>query len=82
MSDAAGWRESSHSANVNQNRVAVAPVWRKSSFSGGAHQDCVEIAPILTRIGIRDTKNRDNGHLLVPTRQWHRFIGSIKHDAL
>lgn len=56
--------------------------WRKASYSAGGHQDCVEVAPRHTQVGVRDTKNRENGHLLVPTRQWQTFIASVKRDAL
>jgi len=56
--------------------------WRKSSYSGNVNQDCVEVAPLLPHVGVRDTKNRENGHLLIPARQWHAFVGSLRRDAL
>ena len=56
--------------------------WRKSSYSGNVNQDCVEVAQAQTRVGVRDTKNRENGHLLVPAGQWHAFIGSVKRGSL
>ena len=52
--------------------------WRKSSYSANVNQNCVEVAQVLTRVGVRDTKNRGNGHLLVPARQWYAFIASVK----
>lgn len=58
--------------------MAELGVWRKSSYSGNVNQDCVEVAPLLMRGGIRDTKYRENGHLTVPARRWHRFIASVK----
>lgn len=82
MSEAWAWRKSSHSVGHDQSCVEVAPAWRKSSHSVGHDQDCVEAAPLLTRIGVRDTKNRENGHLLVPAGQWHAFIDSVKRTAL
>ena len=56
--------------------------WRKSSYSVGGDQSCVEVASAITRVGVRDTKNRENGHLLVAARQWHAFIGSVKRGSL
>jgi len=56
--------------------------WRKSSYSVGHDQDCVEVAPLLPHVGVRDTKNRENGHLLVPARQWRAFMTSVKSGAL
>ena len=51
---------------------------RTSRSSGGAHQDCVEVAPLLPRAGVRDTKDRENGHRLVPAGQWPAFIRSVR----
>lgn len=79
---APAWRKSTYSVGGDQSCVEVAQGWRKSSFSGNVNQSCVEAAPLLTRVGVRDTKNRENGHLLVPARQWRVFIGSVKLGSL
>jgi hypothetical protein len=42
--------------------------WRKSSHSGGDEGNCVEIADLDGRIGVRDSKNPEAGHLTL-TRQ-------------
>ena len=57
-------------------------VWRKSSYSGNVNQDCVEVAPLGTGVGVRDTKNRESGHLAVPAGRWRAFVASVKRDAL
>lgn len=82
MSETWAWRKSRYSVGGDQSCVEVAPAWRKSSYSAGGHQDCVEVAPLPLRVGVRDTKNRENGHLLVPATQWHAFVASVKQDAL
>jgi hypothetical protein len=33
------------------------------------------------RVGIRDTKNREAGHLAVPVPRFLDFIGSVKDEA-
>ncbi|QVJ00288.1 DUF397 domain-containing protein [Nocardiopsis eucommiae] len=47
--------------------------WHKSSYSGGNGGDCVEVAEgPVTRI--RDTQNRDLGHLEAETGEWTAFL--------
>jgi len=55
-----------------ENRV----VWRKSTHSAG-DGNCVEVATTRQGIGIRDTKNRAAGHLLVPYLAWHAFTHAL-----
>lgn len=55
-------------------------IWRKSTRSnnGGA---CVEVATNLTAHGVvlvRDTKNRDAGHLTLTPATWQNFTDSIR----
>jgi len=47
--------------------------WRKSSYSGSVG-DCVDVAPRHTAIGIRDTKNRAEGPLVVSREAWRSFV--------
>ena len=42
-------------------------IWRKSSRSGGNGGNCVEVGFGFDAVGIRDTKDRDGGHLEVLT---------------
>ena len=53
--------------------------WRTSSRSDDQGQ-CVEVAVTPNRVGIRDTKNRNAGHLTVTAAQWSAFIAHVKAD--
>jgi hypothetical protein len=48
--------------------------WRKASFSG-AGNDCVELAVRPTVTGIRDTKSRTAGTLVLPDGARAALIG-------
>ncbi|MEV2279342.1 DUF397 domain-containing protein [Nocardiopsis sp. NPDC049922] len=50
--------------------------WHKSSYSqtGG---NCVEVAEGSVT-GIRDTQNRDLGHLSVPAGEWAALLTSMR----
>jgi hypothetical protein len=63
------------SAEVN------AAAWRKSSFSNYAG-NCVEIAWLPgDRVGIRDTKDREKGPILLFTRaEWTAFLSGAKGE--
>ena len=55
--------------------------WRKSSRSN-ADNACVELYVDTTRTGIRDTKNRDGGTLIVGAASFDTFVASIKAGEL
>ncbi|USY22376.1 DUF397 domain-containing protein [Nocardiopsis exhalans] len=50
-------------------------VWYKSSYSSGSGS-CVEVAEGLAT-GIRDTQNRNLGHLDVPATEWNALIKAV-----
>ncbi|APU14060.1 DUF397 domain-containing protein [Actinoalloteichus fjordicus] len=55
--------------------------WRKSSRS--AHKtNCVEIGQAPGFIGIRDTKNRDGGTLIVDHTTFTTFLNALRADRL
>ncbi|MBX6767475.1 MAG: DUF397 domain-containing protein [Actinomadura rubrobrunea] len=56
-------------------------VWRKSSYSG-TQGDCVELARLGAEVGIRDSKNPENGHLAVAPEVMKGLIGRIKAGEL
>ena len=52
--------------------------WRKSSYSESGQGQCVEVGRGESAIGVRDTKNRELGHLTVPRHAWRTFLLSLK----
>ena len=48
--------------------------WHKSSYSANAGE-CVEIREGETT-DLRDTQNRDQGHLSVPAAEWVALLGA------
>lgn len=58
-------------------------VWRKSSRSdGGTEGECVELAALDSRIGVRDSKAPEDGHLTVGRETLQGLIGRIKAGEL
>ena len=51
--------------------------WFKSNRSSGTGQ-CVEVAIQPDGVAVRDTKNRDAGHLEFTRDEWKAFIGGAK----
>lgn len=50
--------------------------FHKSSYSA-TQNDCVEVAETPTGAAVRDTKNRDRGHLMFTTEGWTAFLGTV-----
>ncbi|MEU3305778.1 DUF397 domain-containing protein [Nocardiopsis sp. NPDC006832] len=48
--------------------------FRKSSHSGGQTQDCVEVADLPSGSAVRDTQNREAGHLMFPSNEWTALL--------
>lgn len=55
--------------------------WRKSSFSSGSG-NCVETADLPDGALIRDTQNRELGHLSFSGSEWAAFLEDVKSGAL
>ncbi|WP_410676627.1 DUF397 domain-containing protein [Amycolatopsis sp. cmx-4-68] len=51
-------------------------VWRKSSYSNGSNS-CVEVA-LADAVGVRDTKDRDGGALVVRSSEWRAFVAELR----
>ena len=51
--------------------------WRKSSRSSGG-DNCVEVATTSTTVGVRDSKNPQDGVLEFDRAAWHTFIAAVR----
>ncbi|WP_082126925.1 DUF397 domain-containing protein [Allosalinactinospora lopnorensis] len=56
--------------------------WHKSSYSGGVRQNCVEVAESPAEVKVRDTQNRERGHLSFPPTEWSAFLADIQSGGL
>ncbi|MFD0801544.1 DUF397 domain-containing protein [Streptomonospora algeriensis] len=50
--------------------------------SGPTPGDCVEVADTGHRVHVRDTRNRELGHLSFPAASWNAFIAALNDDRL
>ncbi|WP_160050972.1 DUF397 domain-containing protein [Nocardiopsis sp. FR4] len=53
--------------------------WHKSSYSGG-NNECVEVREHSTGTDVRDTQNRESGHLSFSGSEWLAFVNTL-HSA-
>ncbi|GLZ04150.1 hypothetical protein Acsp03_16160 [Actinomadura sp. NBRC 104412] len=62
----------------------MTPVWRKSSRSGssGNQSDCVELARLNGRVGVRDSRAPQDGHLNLPSATFADLVSRIKSGDL
>ncbi|PDP85458.1 DUF397 domain-containing protein [Glycomyces fuscus] len=51
--------------------------WHKSSYSSGVNNDCVEVAEGQSVL-VRDTQNRELGHLAFTTPEWTGLLNTLK----
>ncbi|MCP2331400.1 DUF397 domain-containing protein [Actinoalloteichus caeruleus] len=56
--------------------------WRKPRRSSNGANNCVEIGSAPGLVGIRDTKNRAGGTLVVTRHAFSSFVTAIKADRL
>lgn len=52
--------------------------FRKSSYSSARGQDCVEVADALGASAVRDTRNREAGHLAFPSAEWAAMVWTAR----
>ncbi|GAA1747811.1 DUF397 domain-containing protein [Streptomonospora arabica] len=50
--------------------------WHKSTYSDSSGHNCVEVAEGIETL-VRDTQNREQGHLSFPSDEWHAFLAGI-----
>ncbi|MBQ1083072.1 DUF397 domain-containing protein [Nocardiopsis sp. B62] len=53
-------------------------LFRKSSYSQPQGQNCVEVADLPTGTAVRDTQNRQEGHLSFPSQEWSALLSSVR----
>lgn len=51
--------------------------WRKSSYSQGNNNNCVEVGRATAVVGVRDTKDRARGHIVVTRTAWAAFVRGV-----
>ena len=51
--------------------------WKKAQASGNG-TGCVEVGSAPGFAGVRDTKDREAGHIAVPAAQWTAFLDDVK----
>jgi hypothetical protein len=56
--------------------------WRKSTKSNNTGGDCVEVALDPAVVGVRDTKDRSGGTLVVDGSDWSAFVAGVKGGRL
>lgn len=55
-------------------------VWRKSTRSGDNAGQCVEVAFLSTAVGLRDSKDKGNGPILICTPdEWNVFLAEASN---
>lgn len=52
--------------------------WRKSSYSSARGQDCVEVADLPSSAAVRDTQNREAGHLVFVSAEWSALLRTVR----
>ncbi|MEU3229390.1 DUF397 domain-containing protein [Nocardiopsis alba] len=52
--------------------------WHKSSHSGGDGGDCVEVREHSNGADVRDTQNRELGHLGFEAKEWSALLNTLK----
>jgi hypothetical protein len=84
-----GWRKSTYSGGDTGACVEVADAlcvcdspWRKPSHSGASGGNCIEVAEGRRSVLVRDTQNRDLGHLGFPATEWASFLREVKSGVL
>lgn len=57
-------------------------IFRKSSYSGPKTENCVEVADTGAGAAVRDTQNREVGHVEFPAAEWRAFLDEVKSGRL
>lgn len=60
------------------NRMFPQLNFRKSSYSSARGQECVEVADLRSGAAVRDSQNRDSGHLLFGSTEWTAMLAMAR----
>ncbi|MEU3020692.1 MULTISPECIES: DUF397 domain-containing protein [unclassified Nocardiopsis] len=52
-------------------------LFRKSSYSQPQGQNCIEVADLPGVSAVRDTQNRELGHLLFSATEWQAALSTV-----
>ncbi|GAA1002479.1 DUF397 domain-containing protein [Nocardiopsis tropica] len=52
--------------------------WNKSSYSNGTGGNCVEARATGQGAAVRDTQNRELGHLEAPAPEWTALLAAVR----
>lgn len=56
--------------------------FQKSSYSTGGASNCVECRGDKRTVQMRDTQNRQAGHLSFSTSEWKAFLDEVRAENL
>ncbi|MFJ9556315.1 DUF397 domain-containing protein [Nocardiopsis sp. NPDC101807] len=56
--------------------------FRKSSYSGARTENCVEVAELPAGAAVRDTQNRELGHLEFGGTEWSALLAGVRTTGL
>lgn len=56
----------------------VEPQWRKATYSQSNGGACVEVGNVQGKILVRDTTQREAGHIDVAAGAWQAFVNGLK----
>jgi hypothetical protein len=52
--------------------------WHTSSYSANTGANCVEVAETPDTVRVRDSQNRELGHLSYPAAEWSAFLSAVR----
>ncbi|GAA3739583.1 DUF397 domain-containing protein [Salinactinospora qingdaonensis] len=55
--------------------------WHTSTYSNGG-TNCVEVRETSERADVRDSQNRERGHLSFSSAEWGAFLDAVRNDGV
>ncbi|GAA0982848.1 hypothetical protein GCM10009551_028370 [Nocardiopsis tropica] len=69
-----------HKSSYSDRNNCIEVAFRKSSYSTPQGQNCVEVADVHGASLVRDTQNRQLGHLAFPSSEWRALLGTARRE--